>query len=263
MLRVTRTLALTSPHMHGDDVKAAQKRLHGWGRSKFRSFHPGEVTGKFNEDTASASKEARFFLGFPLRHVHKEYNQKLDALITGRRPLPPLYRLRRRHRIRAARAPSAADIRVKALNIAKNQIGTKENPPGTNRVLYSQAYGIIGPWCAMFVTWCFIHAGSKTAFRMGSRFAFVPNVVSAARSRNFGLRTVTWSEVRPGDLVCYDWEGNGVADHIGIFEQRTTSTSFTAIEGNTALGNDSNGGEVMRRGRFLSQVQVFVRMEHV
>jgi hypothetical protein len=27
-----------------------------------------------------------------------------------------------------------------------------------------------------------------------------------------------------------------------------------AVEGNTAVGNDSNGGEVMRRRRFLSQV---------
>ncbi len=263
MIKVTRTLALTTPHMHGDHVRTAQKRLHGWGRSKFESFHPGEVTGKFNRATAGAAKDARWFLGFPRKHIHREYNQRLDSYITGRRPLPPLYRLRRHRRLKAARAPDAADIRVKALNIAKSQLGVKENPPGSNEVLYSKAYGIIGPWCAMFVSWCFVHAGSKTAFKMGSRFSFVPTVVTTARNRGFGLRTVSWAEVRPGDLVCYDWTGDGEADHIGIFEGRTSADSFTAIEGNTALGNDSNGGEVMRRGRFLNQVQAFVRMEQV
>jgi len=263
MIKVTKTFELTSPHMHHELVRTAQKRLHGWGQSKFENFHPGKPDGIFGRETAAACYRARYFLGFPRKRLYRKYNQRLDALITKRRDLPPLYKLRRRHRLRKARAPSAATIRVKALNIAKSQLGVKESPPGSNRVKYSLAYGIAGPWCAMFVTWCFVNAGSKTAFKLGSRFAFVPFVVSAARSGNFGLRTVRWADVRPGDIVCYDWEGNGVADHIGIFEQRTSATSFTAIEGNTAIGNDSNGGEVMRRGRFLSNVQAFVRMERV
>jgi hypothetical protein len=36
--------------------------------------------------------------------------------------------------------------------------------------------------------------------------------------------------------------------------------SFQAIEGNTGMGNDSNGGEVMRRQRLVSQVVAFVRV---
>lgn len=263
MIKVTKTFELTSPHMHHPLVRTVQKRLHGWGQSKFESFHPGPITGKFNEETAAACHRARYFLGYPRKELYRKYNQKLDAFITKRRALPPLYRLRRHRRLQKARAPDAAQIRVKALKIAKTQVGVKESPPGSNQVKYASVYGVAGPWCAMFVTWCFIHAGSKTAFRYGSRFAFVPAVVSAARSGSFGLRTIRWADVRPGDLVCYDWEGNGVADHIGIFEGRTSSTSFTAIEGNTALNNDSNGGEVMRRGRFVNQVQAFVRMERV
>ena len=263
MIKVQKTLALTSPHMHGDAVRIAQKRLHGWGQSRFESFHPGPITGKFNEDTAVAAKDARYFLGFPRKHIHREYNERLDALITKRRALPPLYRLRRHRRLKKARAPDAATVRTRALSIAKTQLGVKESPPGSNIVEYSKAYGMIGPWCAMFVTWCFVQAGSKNAFKMGARWSFVPWIVGAGRNRTFGFRTIPWSEVRPGDIVCYDWEHNGTADHVGIFEARTSSTSFTAIEGNTAINNDSNGGEVMRRGRFLNQVQAFVRMEHV
>jgi hypothetical protein len=65
---------------------------------------------------------------------------------------------------------------------------------------------------------------------------------------------------QPGDLVCFDWEGNGVADHIGLYEKDLPGSEFQTIEGNTSVGNNSNGGEVMRRKRNRSQVQAFVHV---
>ena len=35
---------------------------------------------------------------------------------------------------------------------------------------------------------------------------------------------------------------------------------FSCIEGNTSYGNNSNGGEVMRRTRYVSQVNGFGRV---
>ena len=35
---------------------------------------------------------------------------------------------------------------------------------------------------------------------------------------------------------------------------------FNAIEGNTGIGNDANGGEVMRRLRYFSDVNGFGRV---
>ena len=40
-------------------------------------------------------------------------------------------------------------------------------------------------------------------------------------------------------------------DHVGIVIRRTAGALDT-VEGNTAVGNDSDGGEVMRRRRSLA-----------
>jgi len=38
-------------------------------------------------------------------------------------------------------------------------------------------------------------------------------------------------------------------NHVGIVERATGDGSFSAIEGNTSIASDSDGGEVMRRDR--------------
>jgi len=150
--------------------------------------------------------------------------------------------------------------RENALNAAIGYLGLKESPSGSNRTKFGAWYGMDGsPWCAMFVTYCFeVDAGGSQSFSRGSKYAYVPYVVSAARGGTGGLTTT--SSPIPGDLVCYDWDRDGTFDHIGIFEKGTPS-SFSAIEGNTSTSNNSNGGEVMRRQRSTSQAGiVFVRV---
>jgi hypothetical protein len=85
-------------------------------------------------------------------------------------------------------------------------------------------------------------------------------VVNDARAGRNNLQVVTYDKALPGDLVLFNWDGDWDADHIGLLEKKIGWNGFTTIEGNTAVGNDSNGGEVMRRTRRLSQVQVFVRV---
>ena len=149
-----------------------------------------------------------------------------------------------------------------ALDRAIGQLGIKEDPPESNKVRYSDWYGIVGPWCAMFVTWCYDASGgpgSNTFDRNQARYSYVPYIVSDARGGRYGL-SVT-STPAPGDLVCYDWERNGEYDHVGFFEAWTGSHTFTALEGNTSTSNDSNGGEVMRRQRDVNgQATTFVRV---
>ena len=48
--------------------------------------------------------------------------------------------------------------------------------------------------------------------------------------------------------MIYDFPGGGVTDHCGIVVTPLT-TGVRTIEGNTGVGNDSNGGEVMERTR--------------
>jgi len=151
-------------------------------------------------------------------------------------------------------------LRSKALSQAIAQIGTKESPPNSNRTKYGSWYGMDGsPWCAMFCTWCYETVGDSPSFIKGRNYAYVPYIVSDARAKRNGL-TVTGSPV-PGDMVCYDWHGDGTFDHVGLFETWVSGVAFNAIEGNTAVGNDSDGGQVMRRQRSASsQSTVFVRV---
>lgn len=160
---------------------------------------------------------------------------------------------------------SGDTVRFSALQLAISQIGTKEDPPNSNHVKYADWFGVQGPWCAMFVTWCFEtnKRGQSPSFSRGVNYAYVPYVVADARAAKNGLRTLSTDEVIAGDLVCYDWEGvNGEYDHMGIFEQWIVGAGdFQAIEGNTSGSNNSNGGEVMRRQRNIAQQStLFVRV---
>lgn len=156
-------------------------------------------------------------------------------------------------------APAVA-LRQLALEAAVGELGVKESPAESNQVKYTDWYGMVGPWCAMFCTWAYLTEGDSPSFVRGSRYAYVPYIVSDARGGRYGL-AVTSSPL-PGDLVCYDWQRNGEHDHVGLFEQwQDGQTVFSAIEGNTSTSNDSNGGEVMRRSRNVNaQGTVFVRV---
>jgi CHAP domain len=155
-------------------------------------------------------------------------------------------------------------VREKALDGAIKWLGTTESPAGSNHTGFGVWYGVdYQPWCAIFATYCFeVEAGGSPTFAKGSRYAYVPYIVSDARNGRNGL-TATTGPV-PGDLVCYDWQGDGTFDHVGLFEQWTAHSqgAFTAVEGNTAVGNDSNGGQVMRRDRNIRSASiVFCRVQ--
>jgi hypothetical protein len=158
--------------------------------------------------------------------------------------------------------PPSQALRQKALANAITQLGTKESPPNSNQVKYTDWYGMVGPWCAMFATWSYETVGDSPSFARGSYYAYVPYIVGDARAGRRGLST-TDSPV-PGDLVCYDWEFDGTYDHVGLFEAWVPGGQgqFNAIEGNTSLyGSQSNGGEVARQQRSTSgQGTVFVRV---
>jgi hypothetical protein len=141
----------------------------------------------------------------------------------------------------------ARTLRELALSKAITQIGVKESPAYSNKVPYTDWYGLTGPWCAMFVTWCFETSGDSPSFKQGRSYAYVPYMVNDARAYRNGL-AVTKDPI-PGDVVMFDWEGDGVHDHVGLFEKMLPNGNMQTIEGNTAVGNESNGGQVMRRER--------------
>ena len=117
-------------------------------------------------------------------------------------------------------------------------------------------YGESGvPYCAMFVSWVFAHAGVRCSGLPG---AYCPAMLDDAD--NDGV-TVPVSQARAGDVVYFEWDGDGETDHVGIVVENNGSWLST-IEGNTSSGSSgsqSNGGVVAERQRSYANVCGVVR----
>ena len=71
---------------------------------------------------------------------------------------------------------------------------------------------------------------------------------------------VPYSKAKKGDVVLFDFNHNGTSDHIGII-YKVDGTKIYTVEGNTGTDN-TNGGEVMKRVRYKSQVNHIVRIKY-
>ena len=110
------------------------------------------------------------------------------------------------------------------------------------------------PYCAAFTSWVFDQANTSAAGLPG---AYCPAMLAAAVHAG---ATVEPSQARAGDIVYYDWDGDGESDHVGIVVANHGSYLET-IEGNTSTGSGSqtNGGVVARRQRAWDYVCGIVR----
>lgn len=70
--------------------------------------------------------------------------------------------------------------------------------------------------------------------------------------------TVPYSKAKKGDVVLYDFNGNGTSDHTGII-YAVKGGKIYVVEGNTSKGNNCNGGMVMKRVRVKGNVNYIVR----
>src|SRR5262249_21614170 len=147
--------------------------------------------------------------------------------------------------------------RQSILDTAAAENGTKESPPNSNKTKYGEWYGLNGvKWCAIFVSFVFDHAGHRLEAVDSPK-----GYQSCQSGVNFWKRSGRLTnDPQPADIVLYDWTGDGVCDHTGIFLKWVDAekTSLLSWEGNTETGNDSDGGKVMLRERKRSSVKGFV-----
>lgn len=135
---------------------------------------------------------------------------------------------------------------------ARSYIGTKESPAYSNNVIFNTDYyghpvsGSEYPWCVTFVWDIFRMCDASELFYDGRKTSYCPAVLSWGRENGLIV-----TEGREGDLILFDWDNTNPndADHIGFIAARSDDGYYITIEGNTAIGNDSNGGEVMERRR--------------
>jgi hypothetical protein len=147
------------------------------------------------------------------------------------------------------------------LTVARRYLGTKESPPHTNKQIFGEWYGWNGvPWCAIFVSYCFYEARLPLPYEIQQNkkgFAYCPYGVNYYRNQGkFDKKP------QEGDLVFFDWQKDGISDHVGIVEKVVSPTQVICIEGNTSYQDNSNGGEVMRRTRYLDTIQGFAHPDY-
>lgn len=157
---------------------------------------------------------------------------------------------------------TTAACNKRALRAAVADLGVKESPAGSNLQRYGKHWGENGvPWCGLAVAYWLQQGGHTISKSLAQKLGYVPTIVNLATQKSGRLSLIYRSRVQPGDIVTYEFDGDNTPDHTGLFEKwiNKSEGTFYAIEGNTSLGNDSNGGEVMRRQRSTGQVRAFVR----
>lgn len=134
------------------------------------------------------------------------------------------------------------------LDKARSQLGVHEIPYGTNRTPYSVWYGMIGPWCAMFVSWVLYMAGSPIPITTSKGFAYCPYGVNYFKKK--GAWAGPSTRPQPGWLVFFDFIGR--PSHVGLVEGIASDGRIITLEGNTNGAGSRTGGNVMRHYRRIN-----------
>ena len=83
-------------------------------------------------------------------------------------------------------------------------------------------------WCVIFVSWCADQCGYLDEGVLPKMEGVLPLVDWFRERDQWQYRDY---EPNPGDLIFYDWENDGIADHVGIVE-RVENGLIYSVEGN-------------------------------
>lgn len=156
---------------------------------------------------------------------------------------------------------------TKVLELAREDLGYTENPPGSNMTKYGEAYGMNGvPWCVEAPWFWFNQAGERMAFFGGGRTASCSTLLRWYMEQGLMYSA---SEVQVGDIVLLNFHGGRDPEHCGLVTEvnRWAVTrelmQIQTIEGNTSVnGSQDNGGMVAEKTRYPSQIVAVCRPQY-
>ena len=111
------------------------------------------------------------------------------------------------------------------VEVALTQLGNEGGQP------YWSWYGFDGrvEWCACFVSWCADQCGYIES-------GLIPKFSGCVDGANWFKGNGQWQdrdyEPQAGDIIFFDWEGDGETDHVGIVEKCENGVVYT-VEGNS------------------------------
>lgn len=156
-------------------------------------------------------------------------------------------------------------LALKALDIARTQLGKQEEPRGSNWGPHVKKYlssvGIVqpAPWCMAFVYWCFQEAAKLLSVRNP-----LLRTGRVALQWEFRKATYSVSHPQPGDLfIMLNKDGTGhigfvlAVDHAG----NVAGFIIQTVEGNSNDEGEREGFEVCTKpgGRNPSTIKGFLR----
>lgn len=122
------------------------------------------------------------------------------------------------------------------LNVARSQIGFHAGAQDENP--YGDWYGIKNaPYCAMGLSWCFAQVGLSNLIAAQTPKGFSYNPAALPWFQRQGL-VVNKYQSQPGDIVFFDWNSDGVVDHVELIEN-SSPDGLTTIGFNCGNPNDS------------------------
>ena len=111
------------------------------------------------------------------------------------------------------------------VEVALTQVGNEGGEPYWS--WWGLSYRV--EWCAIFVSWCADQCGYLDA-------GVLPKTAGVRPYVDWFIERGQWQgreyEPVPGDIIFFDWESDGLADHVGIVEKVEDGLVYT-IEGNT------------------------------
>lgn len=229
--------AATGPELSNGDRGPSVARLQQ--QLARAGFDPGGVDGVFGDQTEAALMQFQRSAGLKVDGVSGPRTQA--ALTSGNtfEPAP----------VKPTRAGTSSELRRRILDVAQGEVGNTErsNRNDGEILKYPRAFGRGSEaWCADFVSWVVTQAGGKM------NDPYCPSI------KNRLVASGDWkgkSNPQPGDLVLFDWDGDRVADHIGLVKSVNANGSITTIEGNTGGPGGREG--VWERTRYMGSILGF------
>ena len=152
----------------------------------------------------------------------------------------------------------------KVLELARAELGTTEDPPGSNLTKYGFWYGVDGvPWCVIFLCWLFNQAGERMAFFGGGRTASCGTLLRWYKEQ--GL-VVDKRDIQIGDILILNFSGTQDTQHCGlVVDKGKLAGTWYTIEGNTTPGEEGSqddGGCVALKMRHIRNVVAVCRPQY-
>ena len=139
----------------------------------------------------------------------------------------------------------------KMVAIARQELGTLESPPGSNKVKYNDwiygKKGAVAQWCANFISWVANQAGIDKSIL--PHVGYTPDYFDKVLKG--GGKEVTTKEAMKGDLMFFAGRAGrpyGVY-HIGLVTGADGKGKVSTIEGNTSTKGSKDGIAVAEKVR--------------